>query len=179
VSKKFEELLLKSLASHSPSAITTTVKPPRLYLYNKETNSQVLEDIPNTDGFKAMLFSTDAHNLLPSPSTATIGRHLGSWLRSFHSWASAPEQAALRAQMWQNDHMRKTKYLFTYDSVLRVLENYPQLLEGHERTMYTIRDVMSKEFEMPSTNVGDDYGLIHGDFWTGKYVIPLKFIITR
>ncbi|KIN08845.1 hypothetical protein OIDMADRAFT_111115 [Oidiodendron maius Zn] len=146
--KIFEELLLQSLANYLPSATTVTVKPPRLYL--------------------AMLFSADTHNLLPSPSTATIGRHLGLWLRSFHTWASAPEQAALRAQMWQNDPMRKIKYLFTYDSVLKVLENYPELLEGHEKTLDTILDAMAKEFERPSTEEGDGYGLLHGDFWSGN-----------
>ncbi|KAH8757152.1 kinase-like domain-containing protein [Hyaloscypha sp. PMI_1271] len=100
--------------------------------------------------------------------TATIGRHLGFWLRSFHVWSSAPEQAALRAQMWQNDPMRKTKYLFTYDSVLKVLENYPELMDGHEKTLDTIRDVIAKEFERPSTEDGDGYGLLHGDFWSGN-----------
>jgi hypothetical protein len=141
---------------------------PRLYLYDQETNTQVLEDFSNADGFRAMLFSANAHNLLPSPSTAAIGRHLGVWLRCFHARASAPEQAALRAQMWQNDHMRKIKYLFTYDNVLKVLENFPELLEGHEKTLGAIRDVVAKEFERPSTEEGCGYGLIHGDFWSGK-----------
>ena len=173
VPKIFEELLLNTLANYPPSTATATVKPPRLYLYDRETNTQVLEDFPNTDGFRAMLFSADAYNLLPSPSTAAIGRHLGFWLRSFHTWASAPEQAALRAQMWQNDIMRKTKFLFTYDSVLKVLENYPELLESCKKTLDTIRDVIAKEFERPSTEEGDGYGLLHGDFWSGKYVITL------
>ena len=166
--KIFEELLLNSLANYSQCTTTATVRPPRLYLYDRESNIQVLEDFSNTNGLRAMMFSADAHNLLPSPSTATIGRHLGVWLRSFHTWASAPEQAALRAQMWQNDPMRKIKYLFTYDSVLKVLENYPELLEGHEKTLDTILDAMAKEFERPSTEEGDGYGLLHGDFWSGK-----------
>jgi hypothetical protein len=168
VPKIFEELLLNALANYLPPTTTATVKPPRLYLYDRETNTQVLEDFSNADGFRAMLFSANAHNLLPSPSTATIGRNLGYWLRCFHVWASAPEQAALRAQMWQNDPMRKIKYLFTYDSVLKVLENYPELLERHEKTLDTIRDVMAKEFERPSTEEGDGFGLLHGDFWSGK-----------
>jgi hypothetical protein len=166
--KIFEELLLNSLASFSPSTTIATVKAPRLYLYDRETNIQVLEDFSNADGFRAMLFSADAQRLLPAPSTAAIGRNLGIWLRSFHTWASAPEQAALREQMWQNDSIRKTKYLFTYDSAFKVLENHPGLLEGHEKTLNTIRCVLAKEFEMPSTEDGDGYGLLHGDFWSGK-----------
>lgn len=168
VPRIFEELLLNSLSYHSSSTTTATAKPPRLYLYDRETNTQVLQDFSNTNSFKALLFSADAHILFPSSSTATIGRHLGVWLRSFHTWASASDQAALRAQMWQNDPMRKIKYLFTYDTVLKVLGNYPELLEGHEKTLSTIRDVIEKEFERPSIEEGDDYGLLHGDFWSGK-----------
>ncbi|KAH8591097.1 kinase-like domain-containing protein [Bisporella sp. PMI_857] len=168
VSKIFEMFLLNSLANYSPYTTTAIVKPPRLYLYDRETNTQVLEDFSNTDGLRAILYSADAHKLLPSPSTATIGRHLGLWLRSFHTWASAPEQAALQAQMWQNDPMRKTKYIFTYDSVLKVLENYPELLEGHEKTS----EGTTKDFERPSTEKADDYGLLHGDFWSGNILLP-------
>ena len=64
VPKIFEELLLNSLATYSPSTTTATVKPPRLYLYDRETNIQVLEDFSNTNVFRAMLFSADAHTLL-------------------------------------------------------------------------------------------------------------------
>jgi hypothetical protein len=63
--------------------------------------------------------------------------------------------------------MRKTKCLFTYDSVLKVLENYPELLEGREKALNTTRDVIAKEFEWPSVEYYYGYGLLHGDFWSG------------
>jgi len=168
VPKTFEELLLNSLANDSPSTNIATVKSPRLYMYDVEANIQILEDFPNTNGFRAMLFSIDSDKLLPSPSTTAIGHRLGLWLRSFHIWASSLEQAGLRAQMWQNDPMRKVKYNFTYDTVLKVLGNYPEILKGYEKTLENIQDVIAKEFEMPSTGEGDGYGLLHGDFWSGK-----------
>lgn len=170
--------MFKSVADFSPPTTTTVIKAPRLYVYNRETNIQVLEDFSNTAGFKSMLFSPNADNLLPQTSPATIGRHLGSWLWSFHTWASAPEQAALRAQILQDDPMRKLKRLLTYDGFLGVLENYPELLEGHKKTLETIQDVMIKEFEKPPTEEDENWGLIHGDFWSGKYVISRVSLLT-
>lgn len=152
------------------STSTATVKAPRLYLYDKETNTQVLEDFANTSEFRTMLYSADADT---PPSPSNIGRYLGRWLRSFHTWALAPEQAALRARAWQNDPMRETKYLFTYGCVLEVLKNYSELLDGYEETLETIRDTMEKEVQRSSLEQGDGYGLIHGDFWSGKYVTTI------
>jgi hypothetical protein len=161
--------MLNSVADFSPPTTTTTViKAPCLYMYNRETNIQILEDFTNTTGFKSMLFSPNADDLLPQSSRATIGRHLGSWLRSFHTLTSAPEQAALRAQIPQGDPMRELKRLLTYDCFLKVLENYTELLEGHKQTLEIVRDVMSKEFEKSPTEEDENWGLIHGDFWSGK-----------
>lgn len=170
VPKIFEELLLHTLIEFPPSTPTNavTIKTPRLYLYDRGTNTQVLEDFPNTNDFKALFYIANAPEFFSSPSTASIGYHLGFWLPSFHEWASAPEQVALRGQAWQNDHMRKTKYSLTYDSISKVLGNYPELYEGHEKTLEIFRDAMAKEFERPYIGQGDDYGILHGDFWSGK-----------
>lgn len=134
--KDFEGFLLTSLDDHPPTSTTTNVvKAPSLYFHDRETNTQNWEDFPCTDALKMMLFSTDAP--YDAPSLFAIGRQLRVWLPSFHSWASAPEQAGLRELMWQNDHMRKTKYNFTYGTVIKVLKNFPRLLEGCETTLAT------------------------------------------
>lgn len=166
--KTFEELLLHSLTNFSLSNTIATIKTPQLYLYDRETNTQVLEDFSNTQGFKTMFFSVGANNHLPSLSAATIGHQLGFWLRSFHIWSLAPKQAALRAQMWQNDPMREMKYSFTYGGVIRALENFPELLKSHKKTLDTIGDALAKEDERMSAEGGDGYSLLHGDFWSGK-----------
>jgi len=69
--------------------------------------------------------------------------------------------------------MRKLKRLLTYDGFLRALKNCPELLEGHKETLETIRDIMVKEFEKLPAEGDEDWGLIHGDFWSGKYVLFL------
>jgi hypothetical protein len=74
--------------------------------------------------------------------------------------------------------MRKLKRFITYDGFLGVLENYPELLQGRKKTLEAIRDIMAKEFEKPPTEEDENWGLIHGDFWSGKYVMSLISLIT-
>lgn len=166
----FDEILLKSLADDSPLTIAANVKAPRLHMYDPDTKTQVLEDFCDTVPLRMALFSANPPHLLPA-----LGRDLGLWLRSFHTWASAPERAVMRAQMWRNDDMRKTKYGFTYGSVPNILKEFPALLEGHRKTLDAMQDAIAKEYERPSTDEGNDYGLLHADFWSGKYVGKQSF----
>jgi hypothetical protein len=146
------------------------IKAPHLLPYDQDANTQILEDFTDTTGFKAMLFSSNSAILIPPSSREDVGRHLGSWLRHFHSWTSAPEQAALRALIPQDDPMRKLKRSYTYDCFLEILKNFPEILDGHQKTLENIREVMVKEFEKPPTEEEPNWGIIHGDFWSGKYV---------
>ncbi|EHK25852.1 uncharacterized protein TRIVIDRAFT_128460, partial [Trichoderma virens Gv29-8] len=169
----FEELLLNSIAQFPPLIdAPVLVKAPRLYLIDRESNTQVLEDFVNSEGLKSIWISSEANDLLPPSSLEAIGLQLGSWLRAFHGWATAPEQASVRAQMWQGDPMRKIKYFFTYQNFLKVLELYPELLKDHREILDHIQDAISKEYEKSSTEEDGDFGLIHGDFWSGNILLP-------
>ena len=64
----------------------------------------------------------------------------------------------------------------TYDGFLKVLQNYPELLKGHSETLEIVRSVMVKEFEKAPTDEDENWGLIHGDIWSGKYVAFLVFV---
>ncbi|KAL6690900.1 kinase-like domain-containing protein [Trichoderma pleuroticola] len=170
--RNFEQLLLNSIAHFSPLVDPSIqIKVPQLHLLDQASSIQVLEDFVDTTGLKSMLLSSEGSNLLHS-SLEAIGFALGSWVRAFHMWAVAPEQAALRAQMWQSDPMRKIKYLFTYHTLLKVLETHPEVLEGHRDILENIRDTISKEYERPSTEEDEDLGLIHGDLWSGNILLP-------
>jgi len=161
--------MLDAVANYSPPYTAgTEIKTPRLYLFNRQTNTLVFEDFPDTDDLKSVFFLPNAGSLLPGPSPATIGYHLGSWLRSFHSWASAPGQISMRAAVGQNRPMRDLKRMVTYDGFLKVLGNYPELLVCYKDTLEAVRDVMSKEFEKPPVDEDEDWGIIHGDYWSGK-----------
>ncbi|KAL7933072.1 kinase-like domain-containing protein [Trichoderma chlorosporum] len=169
----FEELLLNVIPQPLIRTDTTTmVKTPRLYILKRESNIQILEDFVTTNGLKSVLVSSEANDVLPSCHLVSLGRALGSWLRALHEWAAAPDQANVRAQIWQNDPMRKTKYLYTYHGFLNVLEEYPELLKGHRQILEIVRDTIAKEYEKSSAEEDENFGLIHGDFWSGNILLP-------
>lgn len=172
--------MLDAVAAFHPqlNGDDVTIKTPRFYLFDRQTNTQVIEDLVDTDDLKSVFFlDHDARSLrfgLPPSTALAIGRHLGSWLRSFHDWASAPEQAGVRTSVGENRSMRDLKRMVTYDGVLAVLRNYPDELlgDGIEATLQIIADRMGEEFEKPlpkeNEPLEDGWGLIHGDYWSGK-----------
>ncbi len=154
------------------SEVTLTpesVLVPRLYLFDRDTNTQVLEDFPNAIDFKSLLVSPDAVSSLSLPVATSIGYALGVWLKSFHRWSSAPSQRRLRAEIAGNEPMRQLKYATSYESLVKILENFPQVLEGRRPALEAVKDMAADEFKRPAIDGDDDsWGLIHGDFWAGK-----------
>ena len=121
---------------------------------------------PDAGGFRPVLYSPNAYTLRPQP--VGIGHHLGSWLRSFHEWALEPQRAALRAQLGQKDPVRRLKCSVTFDVFLKVLQGFPELLNGREETLQAGQEAMTKEFQKSATDEGEGWGLVHGDLWSGK-----------
>lgn len=161
--------MLNSLQNLSSSS--TSVKTPRLYMFDGETNIQVLEDVIDSVDLKSILVSPEANHLLTRPLATSIGHDVGTWLRSFHDQCLAPAQADLRAEIGRNEPMRRLKYLITYDSFIEVLENFPEVLERCRTTLEDVKDMATREFEKRVTEPDEgrgDWGVIHGDFWTGK-----------
>ncbi len=154
----------------SATAETTSIKTPCLYLFNRETNTQVLEDYPDTIDLKSLLVLPTSKSLLTRPVATSIGHDLGTWLRSFHTWASAEAQAQLRAEIGGNEPMRRLKHSVTYDSFIQILEKFPPVLEQNQSILEAVKEWAADEFKNPSTDEeGEYWGLIHGDFWAGKY----------
>ncbi|KAM7218337.1 Protein kinase-like domain containing protein [Rhypophila decipiens] len=180
----FEESMLDAVAAFHPhiNGDDVIIKTPRLYLFDRQTNTQVIEDLVDTADLKSVFFQDpDARSLrfgLGPSAALAIGRHLGSWLRSFHDWASIPEQAGVRTSVGENRPIRDLKRMVTYDGVLAVLRNYPDELLGDEieATLQIIVDGMGREFgkPLPKENepLEDGWGLIHGDYWSGNVLLP-------
>ncbi|KAI7773214.1 hypothetical protein LA080_011517 [Diaporthe eres] len=172
----FEESMLNGLANFSctPDAANTVVRSPRLYLFDRKTNTQILEDCFNTTDLKTIFTSPTVKDVLPDISPASVGHDIGCWLRSFHEWTSEPAQAPLRETIGRNTEGRKLKRKITYDSFVRILETYPELVEGNVEQLKRIQEAMAAEFELDQPPKGDDgsWGLIHGDFWTGNVLLP-------
>ncbi|KAM0461489.1 hypothetical protein ACHAPV_004194 [Trichoderma viride] len=172
----FEESMLHALdgVSHTistpsgPAVITT----PRLYMFDRDTYTQVHEDFLGATDLTTILKSANINQILPESSRQSVGYAMGSWLRFFHKWASEPAQATLRERVGPNKGMRQLKCLITYDSFIEILERHPETIEGYKETLEAVRTTMKHEFERPPTEGDEIRGLIHGDFWAGNVLLP-------
>ncbi|KAI1853146.1 hypothetical protein JX266_001852 [Neoarthrinium moseri] len=163
---QFEETMLHALGHFTSIA---TVQTPRLYLFNRTTNTQVIEYFPGVIELKSLLASSD----VSEPTARSIGHDLGKWLKAFHDWASAPDQKGLRIEIEKNRIMRHLKYQITYARFIDVLQKFPELIEGHGKALREIQEMAFKDFKKtPSEDDGDDWGLIHGDFWSANVLLP-------
>ncbi|KAH9993652.1 kinase-like domain-containing protein [Xylariaceae sp. FL0662B] len=151
------------------------VKIPQLYLFDQETNTQVLEDIPGAVDLKEVFKSPTANVVLSKSFATSIGRALGSWLRSFHSWTSARPHDDLRpdVEIGHNEPMRELKYRITYGSFINVLEEFPDVLDDHKKTLEEVKTSVTNDFKKTASDEqGEEWGVIHGDFWTGNVLLP-------
>ncbi|OQD72107.1 hypothetical protein PENPOL_c001G00212 [Penicillium polonicum] len=166
----FEEVILQALdglAIYTNGKIT--VKTPRLLDFNRETNTQVFEDLPNSIDLKNFLLSKVSHDLSESSGRA-LGSALGSWLRSFHHWTAEEQQIECTKILGGNKVMKDLKFWVNYTMLLDTIENFPDILEGNREIFEKVRDLAAAELEQQSHD--DGYGVIHGDFWTGNILLP-------
>ncbi|KAJ5675464.1 hypothetical protein N7462_008361 [Penicillium macrosclerotiorum] len=167
----FEGAILEALHAFPPysSPAAITVKSPQLFHFDRETNTQIVEDCPDSIDLKHFLLS-DVATDLSDPSARALGHSLGRWLRSFHDWAAAPEQAGVRATLAQNEALKNLKFYINYPMLLETIDNFPDVL-GQSRTVFEqVRD--SAAAELKRLDQDDEYGAIHGDFWTGNILLP-------
>lgn len=168
----FEESMLHALDGVSYTTTTPSgsavVATPRLYMFDRDTCTQVHEDFLGATDLTTILQSANIDQILPEFSRQSVGYALGSWLRFFHNWASEPAQATLRERVGPNKGMRQLKCLITYDSFIEILERHPETIKGHKETLEVVRSTMKYEFERLPTKGDEVRGLIHGDFWAGK-----------
>lgn len=142
-----------------------TVATPELYYFNQETNTQILEYLPNATNLKA--YALENWGAPTGPTTKTqcyeLGRSLGVWLRSFHAWSNGPEQSSLRETVAGNEAMQSMKYTINYRGTLQRINRHPSILGGS-------KEVFEKVAAMAEAELTDSSQLrvIHGDFWTGK-----------
>lgn len=72
-------------------------------------------------------------------------------------------------KLGNNEPMRQLKYRITYDSFISNLEQFPDVLGGHREALEVVKHMATEEFTRTSGDgQGEEWGIIHGDFWTGK-----------
>ncbi|KAJ5986641.1 hypothetical protein N7451_011006 [Penicillium sp. IBT 35674x] len=166
----FEEAILQALdglPSHSQGNIT--VKTPRILHFDKETNTQVMEDLPNSLDMKSFLLSGLAKGVSKAAGHA-LGRAVGTWLRTFHDWADTPEQRECRSLLVQNESMKQLKFYVNYSMLLDTIADFPDTLEDSRGVFEELKNFAAVEME--KTDQENGIGTIHGDFWTGNVLIP-------
>ncbi|KAJ5325274.1 hypothetical protein MYU51_020841 [Penicillium brevicompactum] len=171
-----EIAILRALDSLSPhSKDDVTVKTPRLLYSNQATHTQVLEDLPNSLDLKTFLLSGDSGSLSESSALA-IGRALGSWLRSLHVWAAEKGQASSEQFLRENKPMQQLKFYANYTLLVESVSSFPAILEESRGIFEQVRDLAAAELERRVHD--DEYGVIHGDFWTGNVLVQRSSLDT-
>ncbi|CAI7622582.1 unnamed protein product [Penicillium glandicola] len=166
----FEEAILQALdglAKYTNGKIS--VKTPHLLNFNRETDTQVFEDLPNSIDLKTFLLSEVSHDLSESLARA-LGSALGSWLRSFHHWTAEEQQTEPRKLLGENKVMKDLKFWVNYTMLIDTIEKFPGILEEGHDVFVKVRDLAAAE--LVRQNHDDGYGIIHGDFWTGNVLLP-------
>jgi hypothetical protein len=162
--------MLNTLTSFRPPPVdNVSVRTPRLYQFDRKTDTHVLEDLADTIDVKTVLELPEVSTVLPPSVSNAVGHAIGAWLRSFHSWVSEPAQASLEKLMGNNAPMRKLRYAISYGSFLDVVKKFPKIWEAKKKTLEKVRDMATAEYaKTPQDNAEKNWGVIHGDFWAGK-----------
>ncbi|CAG8933595.1 unnamed protein product [Penicillium salamii] len=157
---------LDSLPAHWQDNVT--VKTPRLLYANPKSHTQVLEDLPKSSDLKTFLLSGGSDSLSEA-SALGIGRALGSWLRSLHTWSAEKNQGASENFRRENIPMQQLKFYANYTLLIESVDNFPALLGDCRSLFEEIRDLAAVELEKDDHT--NEHGVIHGDFWTGNVLV--------
>ena len=162
MTQEFEETILAALHDLPPVLREgVTVQTPRLYHFFPKTNTQIYSDLPSSLDLKTY----GLKHPLTKAQCMHFGHAVGLWARQFHTWANAPEQEKLRESMKGNTAMLELKYRLNYGmNLIGTIDNFPELLEGSRSTFEALGKRVREELDSGSGS------LIHGDFWSGKWV---------
>lgn len=173
IKKTYENSMLETLTGVDlgSGAPVMPVLTPRSLLYLPSPRIQIIEDLhsaldcanllrPHSDGIPLSLWSD-------------VGFALGEWLRALHRWTQEPEQGHLRSTMEGNKASRDLKWQTTYGTIVDIARTFPIITEEGLDVLKEVREKAEREQEDAAQRaVNEDtesYGIIHSDFWTGKY----------
>ncbi|KAF6836022.1 phosphotransferase enzyme family protein [Colletotrichum plurivorum] len=157
---------LEELAPHTESKLS--VRTPRLFYFNEETNTQVQEYQPSPLSLKvyALQNFTSPNCESTRAQCLEIGQGIGKWLRTFHDWSNAPSQSGLRQVAAGNKEMQSLKHWANYQRLPAAIQRHPSVFQGCEEVFSAIVDQTAKELKDDA-----DLRVIHGDFWTGNILL--------
>lgn len=173
IEKNYENLMLETLSGIDlvPGGLVMPVLTPRNLLYLPSPSIQIIEDLDPALDCADLLTSLDHE--VPMSIWSAVGFALGEWLRALHHWTREPEQGHLRSTMEGNKASRDLKWRTTYGTIVDIARTFPIITEEDLDVLKEVREKAQREQEDAAQRaVNEDtesYGIIHGDFWTGKY----------
>ncbi|KAE8150745.1 kinase-like domain-containing protein [Aspergillus avenaceus] len=153
-----------------------TARTPRHFYFNPSTNTQVMENLPDAVDLKSFFVSHVANQNVPREWAVSLGRTLGRWLASFHSWTKETSQMDLELEMEKNRMWQDLKFSINYENLVNLVGMYPELLESSRGIFEKVKDMARSE---TGRKDGDGYGVIHGDFWSGNVILPRTSLDTQ
>lgn len=71
--------------------------------------------------------------------------------------------------MGENKPMRKIRYTISYGAFIDIVQKFPEIWEIHRKALKEVKDMAIAEYSKTTPeNAEENWGFIHGDFWTGK-----------
>lgn len=147
----------------------TQTKTPRLYHFDGQTKTQILQDFSGSIDLESAIVSSVSDpyygGRLARASAEAIGHDLGVWLSSFHN---SPAGAEILSSEGDNVAMRQFKVDVTHGKFIQVLENFPDILKDQLEVLESVKTAAFEDANRPTSVQEQGWDLIHGDFWSGK-----------
>jgi hypothetical protein len=164
--------MLKALCgtNFGPSASAMPIRTAQSLLYLPSSHIQIIEDLQPALDCASLL--TSRNKVSMQTDWSAVGFALGVWLHMFHDWTQKPAQDDLRSAMGCNQASRDLKWRTTYSTIVSIAKMIPTVSEEELDVLQKVRARAERQHQ-PATHIPGDrdpeyFGLIHGDFWTGK-----------
>jgi hypothetical protein len=158
-----------------PGTPVMRVFTPQDLLYLPSPKIQIIEDLRPTLDCARLLTSPDSD--VPLSIWSAVGLALGEWLHALHHWTQEPEQSELRNRMRGNVASHDLKRRTTYATIDDIATTFPTITEEYLDVLREVRVRAEREHEEAMqgkvVEEAESYGIVHGDFWTGKYARTL------
>ncbi|KAJ5203149.1 hypothetical protein N7449_005228 [Penicillium cf. viridicatum] len=159
---RYEALMLEAINGRIQTNFDkATTSSPYLYQFFPQINTTALSELPDSIQLQNCLSDQN----LNEANVFRIDMSLGQWMRRFHEWGSAPEQASLLRKMKGNTGMAEMKCNITYGRLKDVITMFPAIFEGSIEIFENLAQRVKAEMETE----GARSQLIHGDFDCRKW----------
>lgn len=153
-------------------------RTPHLLHVNPSNSTLVIEDFESdsVDWRKQLSQADSSQNQWVGVNGKTIGR----WLRAYHRWTMEDSQQPLRDAMRGYEEMGRFRRWIHYAGIPKWTEENGLLDDETRIILKQVEQLLVNEFaDTQSRRLTEEWGPIHGDFWTGKYVWSKLYHPTR